>query len=386
MKHSEVSGWEAELDVVHERLAACFRRPEPRARARGYLQGLLTTVPRKNGWQLAEALGERRPDGVQRLLNTARWDAEAARDVLRAYVVEALGDEEAVLIVDETGFLKKGAHSVGVQRQYSGTAGRIENSQIGVFLCYASCHGAAFIDRALYLPKSWAADPARCAEAGLPEAERQRRTKPALARRMLERALEAGVPCAWVTGDAVYGGDRRLRLWLEARQQPFVLAVAGNEPVWFAGPQTHRVAALAEALPETAWQRHAVGTGSKGPRTFEWAWVPLWRLALSAEACAWGHWLVVRRHRDRPKERAYYIAFAPRAEATLERLAKVAGQRWAIEVGFELAKQQCGLDEYEVRRWPAWHRHITLALLAHACLVVLQRRAKKGALLPGASP
>ncbi|TCW31965.1 SRSO17 transposase, partial [Marichromatium gracile] len=317
--------------------------------------------------------------------NMARWDAEAAREVLRAYVVEALGDAEAVLIVDETGFLKKGTHSVGVQRQYSGTAGRVENSQVGVFLCYACRHGAAFIDRALYLPKCWVNDPARCAEAGVPEQARRFQTKPALARTMLERALDAGVPCGWVTGDAVYGKDRKPRLWLEACQQPFVLAVAGNEPVWFDGPQTHRVAALAKALPETAWQRHAVGAGSKGARTFEWAWVPLWRLQLSAEERTWGHWLVVRRNCNRPEERAYYIAFAPRAEATLERLAKVAGQRWAIEVGFELAKQQCGLDEYEVRRWPAWHRHITLALLAHACLVVLQRRAKKGALSPGGS-
>ncbi|GAB0148818.1 hypothetical protein McPS_15580 [Marichromatium sp. PS1] len=193
MKYSEVSGWETELDRIHQRLADCFRRPEPRARARGYLQGLLKTVPRKNGWQLAETLGERRPDGVQRLLNTARWDAEAAREVLRAYVVEALGDAEAVLIVDETGFLKKGTHSVGVQRQYSGTAGRVENSQVGVFLCYASRHGAAFIDRALYLPKCWANDPARCAEAGVPEQAHRFQTKPALARTMLERALDAGV-------------------------------------------------------------------------------------------------------------------------------------------------------------------------------------------------
>ena len=233
---------DAELTALHARIGSRFRRAEPRQRALGYLRGLLSPVVRKNGWQLAEHLGERTPDGVQRLLNGADWDAEAVRDDLRAYVVEQLADPEAVLVVDETGFLKKGTHSVGVKRQSSGTAGRIENSQVGVFLCYASVHGTAFLDRALYLPKEGAADTIRRTETHGPEGVTCR-TKPALALEMIERALDAGVPCRWVTGDEVYGGDRRLRFRLEQRRQPFVLAVACNEPLWRDGPGACRRAA-----------------------------------------------------------------------------------------------------------------------------------------------
>jgi len=212
-----VQNWQGELTALHERIADRFRRSEPRRRALSYLRGLLSGAERKNGWQIAEAIGETGLDGVQRLLNAASWDADAVRDDLCSYVVEQLGDEEAVLIVDETGFLKKGAKSVGVKRQYSGTAGRIENCQIGVFLCYSSSHGAAFIDRALYLPKEWAADPERRSEAGVPE-EPDFVTKPELARQMLGRAFEANVPCRWVIADSIYGKDRRLRMFLEQRQ------------------------------------------------------------------------------------------------------------------------------------------------------------------------
>ena len=251
--------------ALHGRITPRFCRAEPRARPLRYLRGLLSSVQRKNGWQLAEHLGERSPDGVQQLLNAAHWDADAVRDDLRAYVVERLGDREAVLVVDETGFLKKGTRSVGVKRQYSGTAGRIENCQVGVFLCYASRHAAAFIDRALYLPKEWAADPERRAQAGVPE-KVAFQTKPALAVAMLERAFDAGVPCRWVTGDEVYGGDRTLRLVLEQRRQPFVLAVACNEPLWHGGPVYRPAQEIAAQLPATAWQRLSAGAGTKGPR------------------------------------------------------------------------------------------------------------------------
>jgi SRSO17 transposase len=367
---------------LHKRIAPRFCRAEPRARALRYLRGLLSSVQRKNGWQLAEHLGERSPDGVQRLLNAAHWDAEAAvRDELRAYVVERLGDGQAVLVIDETGFLKKGTRSVGVKRQYSGTAGRIENCQVGVFLCYASAHGAAFIDRALYLPKEWAADPERRVQAGVPEAIAFQ-TKPALALAMLERALDAGVPCRWVAGDEVYGGDRTLRFELEQRRQPFVLAIACNEPLWCDGPVYRRAQELAARLPATAWQRLSAGAGTKGPRWYDWAWQPLWRLQLTSEEQAWGHWLVVRRSLKKLDELAYYVAFAPRESMTLDTLVQVAGRRWAIEAGFEATKQECGLDEYEVRSWRAWHRHVTLALLAHAFLVAMQLQAKKGGLPP----
>ena len=225
---AQVEGWVSDLEGLHRRIGGRFARAEQRSRSLAYLKALLSPVERKNGWQVAEQIGEAAPDGVQRLLNAAHWDADGVRDDLQAYVVERLGDEEAVLVVDETGFLKKGDKSVGVQRQYCGTAGRIENSQVGVFLCYASSKGAALVDRALYLPKDWALHPARRAEAGVPSSVRFR-TKPELARDLLGGAIKAGVPFRWVTGDSVYGSDRQLRLFLEQQERWFVLAVPCNE-------------------------------------------------------------------------------------------------------------------------------------------------------------
>ena len=347
---------------------------------------LLGSCQRKNGWQLAELLGERTPDGVQRLLNAADWNADLVRDDLRSYVVQHLGDPDAVLVIDETGFVKKGDKSVGVKRQYSGTAGRIENCQIGVFLCYASHHGAAFLDRALYLPKEWAGAPARRAEAGIPEIVAFA-TKPELATAMVLRALDAGVPCGWVTGDTIYGGDRTLRVTLEQRGQPFVLAVPSNEPLWRDGPQYLEAREIAAALPAAAWQRLSAGAGAKGPRWYDWAWQPLWRLQLTAEERAQGHWLLIRRSIDDPTEVAYYVVFAPRARTTLATVVRVAGMRWQIEVCFEAATQECGLDEYEVRKWTAWYRHITLALLAHAFLTVMRAQERQqGGLLATCFP
>jgi SRSO17 transposase len=371
-----VKAWERELEALHERLGGQFSRSESRQRSLSYLKGLLGTVERKSGWQLAEWIGDSNPDGVQYLLERARWDADAARDVLRQYVVEQLGTGDAVLVVDETGFVKKGGHSAGVQRQYSGTAGRIENSQIGVFLCYAGHGGSAFIDRELYLPQSWIDDPSRCKAAGIPDTIKFA-TKPQLARHMLERALNAGVPCGWVTGDEVYGGDRHLRLWLESREQPFVLAVAKNEPLWWQGPTYVRADKIAESLPARAWR--CLSAGAKGERLYDWALTPLWRLQITPDERRFGHYLLVRRSLDERREHAYYVVYAPRRKATRQTLVSVAGRRWEIEIGFEAAKGECGLDQYEVRRWQGWYRHITLALLAHAMLAVLRVRGKKNA-------
>jgi len=361
LSSASVARWTRQLDALHARLAPHFARPEPRARARAYLQTVLAGAARRNGWQLAEAAGEATPYGMQRLIASATWDADAVRDDLRAYVVEHLGDPDGVLIVDETGFLKKGDQSAGVHRQYSGTAGRIDNCQVGVFLAYASRRGHAFIDRALYLPEAWCDDRARCQAAGIPD-DVAFRTKPALARDMLERALDAGVPAAWVTGDEVYGCDRRLRMMLEQRGQPFVLAVRSTEAVFYAGipgkAQPH-AATVADALPASAWHVLSAGRGTKGPREYRWAWTDLFRI----DWPGWRHALLVR-ERLVPSatgeyERAYYVVFAP-ATATLADVARVAGTRWAIESSFEAAKQEVGLDEYEVRKYAGWYQRTRL--------------------------
>lgn len=375
MEMTAGTDWAGELERVSQRLRPRFARAEMRARSRRYLRGLLSGAARKNGWQLAEAAGERTPHGMQDLLNRAAWDAAAVRDDLRAYVVEHLGADEAVLVVDETGFLKKGTKSVGVQRQYSGTAGRIENCQLGVFLAYASPQGRAFLDRALYLPQSWAADPARREEAGVP-ADVTFRTKPELARAMLARALAAGVPFGWVTGDEVYGGDRRLRCWLEEQDVAHLLAIKATEPLWAAtdrGPVQVGAADLIAGLPAAAWVTLSAGAGAKGPRRYDWAWVPIRPLREPGK----GYWLLARRALTDATDLAYYVGYGPE-ETPLTELVRVAGTRWAIEACFEEAKGEVGLDQYEVRRWDGWHRHVTLALLAHAVLAVARAASKGG--------
>src|SRR5271166_2558816 len=263
-----LSGWKRELLRAHGLIAELFARSEPRARSLAYLQGLLSGCERKNGWQLAEWMGEAAPYRVQHLLDRARWDADAARDKLRHYVVEELSSPDAVVIVDETGFLKKGRHSAGVKRQYSGTAGRIENSQIGMFLCYASDQGSALVDRELYLPQEWAEDPERRREAGIPEAV-EFATKPELARRMIGRALDAGTPCGWVAADEVYGHDSKLRRFLEGREMAYVLAVASDQRLWGPDLAQHRVDAITQSLPKRAWQCLSAGSGNKGERRYD---------------------------------------------------------------------------------------------------------------------
>ena len=360
VRSEDVRGWGHQLDEVSRRIGSRFPRSETRGRVRAYLVGLLGPVQRKNAWQVAEQIGDADPYGVQYLMGRAEWDPDAVRDDLRGYVVESLGDPDAVLILDETGFLKKGTKSAGVARQYTGTAGRVENAQVGVFLAYAGRHGTAFLDRALYLPEEWAEDPGRCKAAGVPEGTAFS-TKIRLARAMLQRAFAAGVPAAWVTGDEVYGAWE-LRRWLEDEERPYVPAVRANQYVW-AGPRQSTVAALAEALPKRSWHKVTIAAGSKGPRRYAWAWMPL----NSDLGPAWRRWLLVRRSLDDPDDLAYYVAAGP-SRTTLTRLAKTAGARWAIEGAFESAKQEVGLADYEVRSWAGWHRHVTLALLAHAVL------------------
>jgi SRSO17 transposase len=365
---AQVQGWAAELEALCERMAPRFGRVEVRRRAGAVLRGLLAGVERKNGWQLAEQAGAATPDGTQRLLNHARWDAGEVRDELRGYVVEHLGDPGAVLVVDETGFLKKGTKSAGVQRQYSGTAGRIENCQVGVFLAYASRRGHALIDRELYLPDGWLGDRVRCREAAIPD-EIGFRTKPQLARVMLERALEAEIPVAWVTADEVYGGDGRLRRWLEEREVPHVLAVKRSEALWSMRMRQERAWRLAAQVPAGAWRQLSAGDGAKGPRVYAWARVAIRPL----REPGWEHWLLVRRSL-RDGELAFYVCYTP-ARTTLGTLVRVAGTRWMVECGFQQAKGEVGLDHYEVRRWDAWYRHITLAMLAHAFLAAMRARA-----------
>src|SRR5436190_455557 len=374
----EVTAAANELAMLASGLRERFRRGAAHRHAVAYVEGLLGDVERKNGWQLAEHGGYEHPRTIQRVLDRSVWDADAVRDDLREQVVEELGDSEGVLVVDETGFLKKGTKSCGVARQYSGTAGRIENCQIGVFLGYASPKGRAGIDRALCLPRQWADDQERRAEAGVPTSV-DFHTKPWLALDMIEQALDAGVPARWVVGDSVYGGDGKLRRALEARGQAYALAVKRTEQptTWPpCGPPGQVVVAdVAAGLEPEDWQRLSCGDGAQGERLYDWAHVPL-RPAL---ADGWVHTLVVRRGISDPDELAYYLVYAP-TDTPLPAIVRAIGARWTIEEVFELAKQRVGLDEYEVRSWTGWHRHTTLALLALAALVL--GAAKRGAQIP----
>src|SRR5215472_7963044 len=372
----DLAAWSAGLDDLFALVAGRFFRVEPRLRARAYVRGLLAPLASKNGWTLAEAAGDATPDGMQRLLNRAAWDADGVRDDVRAYVAGHLGSADGVLVVDETGFLKKGTKSAGVQRQYSGTAGRVENCQLGVFLAYAAPAGRALIDAELYLPRSWAGDRARCAEAGVP-GEVGFATKPELARQMLGRALDAGVPAAWVTADEAYGKDHKFRDWLEQRRIGYVVAVPSNQAVpGSAG--TSRADVLAAHAPDQAWKRRSCGNGAKGPRIFDWAVASL--PDGDGIPPGWSRHLLARRALTRnakgERELAYYLCCAPAGTADDE-LIRVAGSRWAVEECFQTAKNEAGLDQYQVRRDDAWYRHITLAMLAHAYLAVTAATAPK---------
>ena len=358
-----IGSWTSALTEIEHRIGPRFARSEARVRALAYLRGLLSPAERKNSWQLAEMLGDPTPYGIQHLLGRADWEADAVRDDLQQYVLDHLDDPEAILVVDETGFLKKGRHSVGVARQYSGTAGRVENCQIGVFLAYVGERGHTLIDRDLYLPKEWTDDPERCQQASVP-VDRAFATKPALARQMLERAFAAGIRAAWVTGDSVYGDDHRLRLWLEEQEHAYVLGLSGKAYVWI-GMRQHRISDLLAQvrLTDKGWTRLSAGDGAKGPRWYDWYLIPL-SVPLQE---GWRRWVLVRRSLDDPTDLRAFIVFAP-AETELPTMVRIAGSRWAMEA----AKGEVGLDQYEVRTWTGWYRHITLALWAHALLSVVR--------------
>src|SRR5918995_782169 len=380
---SAIGKWSKAFGELHRRIGHRFCRSEARERTRRYLVGLLGRVERKNGWQLAEAIGERDPQGVQRLLNSARWDANEVRDDLREYVVEHLGDEESgVLIVDETGFLKKGHKSVGVARQYTGTAGDTVNCQVGVFLAYASEKGAAFLDRALYLPRAWTGDHVRRAEAGVP-AELIFRNKIELAEEMLERAFEADVPTRWVVADSFYGRSHAFRVWLEERARPYAVMVPKTNAVPLKG-RKKKIDRLVERLPEEAFSEVRPAGDAGGRRPWEWACIDL----VSDPKRGMRRWLLVRKSTDDPEDLGFYQAYSPEG-TTVEELVRICQERWAVEECFAEAKGEVGLDHYEVRRWDSWHRHIILCLLAHAFLAVTRRTAveeegsrKKGISIP----
>jgi SRSO17 transposase len=360
--HSVNAGrWLGNFDELMTRIGSRFRRVETRRRARSFVLGLLADLPRKNCRTIAERCGDATPDGMQHLLARAKWDADGVRDDVRGYVVEHLGDPGAVLVADETGDVKKGAATAGVQRQYTGTAGRIENAQVAVYLGYAAPGGHALIDRELYLPRSWTTDPDRCAAAGIP-GDTTFATKPQLAQRMITRTRAARVPFGWVSGDEVYGSNGPLRTWLEDQKIRYVMAVSRDHQVPAGAGHTLRADTLATRLPKQAWQRLSAGIGAKGHRYYDWAFATI------TTSGPGRRWLLIRRHR-RTRELAFYRCYAPQP-VPLATLVHVAGRRWTVEENFQATKGLAGLDEHQVRRWNSWHRWVTLAMLAAAFLTV----------------
>ena len=400
MVAEDLNDWADEFEAFHRRFAHLFGRQEPREEAARYLRGLMARVERKNTWQMAEAVGEAVPDRMQRLLYRVSWDADAARDILEQFVSETFGDPEAIGVVDETGFIKQGERSVGVKRQYSGTAGKVENCQVATVLTYATPKGHVFLDRRLYMPEEWCNDPERRARAKVPK-EVSFQTKPQQAIAMLEHAWRLGVPMRWVTGDEVYGDATALRDVVIAHHRWYVLAVSRDTPVWTERPavgpprrpQTGRPgtrARLAEgaakattvqdvvsAWPEGRWHRFAVLEGEKGPRHYDWT---CQRVIESRGGLPGPEaWLLARRSLSDPTEIAYYLSNAP-TETPLTVLAQVAATRFTVEQCIKEAKSETGLDEYEVRHWHSWHRHVTLSMMAHAWLASIRYKAnqKKG--------
>ena len=363
--------WQRGFDELMLTIGARFGRVEPRRRARAFMRGLLAGLPRANCWTIAEHAGEQSPRGMQRLLKSAVMDDGGLRDDLRGYVTGHLGDPSAVLVVDETGDVKKGTRTAGVQRQYTGTAGRIENAQVAVYLAYAAARGYAFIDRALYLPRSWTDDPARCQAADVP-GDTEFATKPALALAMITRAVTAGTPAQWVAGDEVYGNDPKLRAGIAACGLGFVLAVAKDHRIATAAG-TRRAIDLAVCLPAAAWQQMSAGDGAKGPRLYDWAYTETTDPALPEDGQG-ANWLLIRRPvRTAPgakTEYAFYRAHAP-GPVPLRTLVAVAGIRWKVEEGFAGGKELAALDQHQVRSWTSWMRWTILAMLAHAFLSVM---------------
>ncbi|MEU7633736.1 IS701 family transposase [Nocardia sp. NPDC049220] len=373
----DLAVWVAGLDDLFGRVNGRFYRAEPRLRARAYVRGLLAPLAGKNGWTLAEAAGDSTPDGMQRLLNKAAWDADGVRDDLRAYAVEHLGDRDAVLVVGSTGFPKKGVKSAGVQRRYSSSAGRVENCQLGVFCAYTSSNGRTLIDRELYLPKSWTEDRQRCRGAAVPD-EVVFATEATLAKQMLARALDAGVPARWVTAGEAYGGEYKFRSWLEQRHIGYVVAVPHSQIMPLTAGRIRADHLVAQA-PSRSWRRLDCSSGTGRPRMFDWAMASL-PTSPGTTAVQWSRWLLARRalgpSNTGELEVVYYLCCGPTGTQD-EEMIRVAGAHWAIEDCLETAKTEVGLDHYQVRRYDAWYRHITLAMLANTYLAVTSAIAPK---------
>ena len=370
--------WASSLRYAKARMRPLFTQDRVAASAGLFLDGLLGAERRKTGWMRAEAAGDPGPWRQQAILGRSRWDADALRDIVRDYVVEHLAADDAVLVVDETGFLKQGKASCGVARQYTGSAGKITNCQIGVFAAYVSDRGHAFIDRALYLPKAWAEDPARRAAAHVPQ-QIAFATKPQLARAMVERAIAAGVPFAWVTADTVYGTGA-VEMALRRAGKGYVLGVAATSQFtsWGAKPPVAGTAAeIAGTLDASAWRRLSAGAGSKGERLFDWAYLELADLEAAEYnetlAGLWTRGLLIRRN-IADGDLAFFTTWCP-AGTAMETLVAVEGRRWAIEDGFETAKNELGLDHNETRSWHGWHRHVSLVMLAFAMLAAIRQKA-----------
>ncbi|MFD0508513.1 IS701 family transposase [Streptomyces chiangmaiensis] len=368
MTAEDLAVLDAEFEAVCARIEPLFYRSESRAHARGYLRGLLAPLEKKNSWTIAEFAGAPEPKRVQRFLNMTPWDAGRLREVLVGYAMEHFADERAVLIADPTGFAKKGRKSAGVQRQYSGTLGRIDNCQIGTFLAYSTPEGhRVLLDRELYLPEhSWADDRPRCQEAGIDD-KVPFRTRPQQVRMMIERALEAKVPFAWFAADEEFGQNPGLRSFLEERRISYVMAVPKNAELTDATEHPGKIEELTARLPERAFTRRACGIGAKGFRTYDWAVI---------DTPDPEHRFVVRRALDR-SEVAYFHCFTPRLDP-LGEVIRAIGSRWPVEECFEAAKQEAGLDQYQVRRYDAWYRHITLSMLALCLLAVMRQTLQKG--------
>jgi SRSO17 transposase len=367
VSREDVGRWESELASLLARIRPLFYRTESKKHAEQYVRGLLSPLERKNGWTIAEHVGELEPAALQRFLNLSPWDADALLQLNREYAMEHLADPAGILVADPTGFAKKGTKSVGVQRQYSGTLGRIDNCQIATFLCYVTPHrDRVLVDRRLYMPdKSWMADPVRCAAAGVP-ADLAFATRPEQVIEMIQAARAAGMPFAWFTADEEFGQNPGLRDYLETSRIPYVMAVPKNTQFTDTAGQLTQVDELARGLPRNTWQRRACGIGSKGHRVYDWA---------LTDADDPDHQYLIRRSID-DGELAFYHCYNPHG-ASFGELVHVAGARWPIEECFGSSKNEVGLDNYQVRTWNAWHRHITLAMLTHTFLAVTAHHAKK---------
>lgn len=357
---------EKEMQELKSRMQKCYYSKSGLNEAEKYIKGLMSRAERKNGWQMSEILGESTPYRIQQFINRGRWSADELRDVLQKYVKEKFQDKSGVLVVDETGFLKQGKMSAGVQRQYSGTAGRVENCQIGVFMNYAVNEKFCCIDRKLYIPRQWTDDKERCNKAGIPE-EYQFRTKTQMALEMIKRAYENGIPFEWVAGDSVYGADSRIQNYLEEKNKKYMFAVSGKEYVWI-GFRQYSVKEIKGQLDKEKWLRISTGNGTKGEKVFEWQYIEV-----NCNVENHSKYLIFRRSLTDNSQIRGYIAYGS-SETEFEEFIRTAGIRWTIEMSFAEMKGETGLDQYEVRSYDGWHKHITLSCLAHAFLTVLREQ------------